>query len=110
MLGFRFPKRAVDHLSVNFLDKRVTLRAGPHHIVAVDGRFRICMVANIVTGVAAGANGRGDQTLFGQTPAVDGLGVVGQDAVLTDGSCLTDGRTLTMTIAAGIGNVEDVGA
>ena len=77
----RLPQRAADHFLVHLLDTTVALLTGLRHIVAVNARLRIGVIADIVRRMAIGAHRRHCQPLLQQPDAVNRLGVVRENAV-----------------------------
>ena len=78
------PQPALDHLAVHLLDLAVALCAGRGDVVDVDRGARVGVGQDLVRGVAGRAHRRHGEPLAVQSLAMDGLGVVLEDAVLRD--------------------------
>ena len=100
LVWFGFPKFTLNHSLMNFLNQTMTLAAGVCHIIPMDGRFRICVVADIVARVTTGANRRGDEAFFIQTASVNGLRIMRQNTVLDGSGSLVNGSSFTVATAA----------
>jgi len=78
------PEFSVDNLAMDLLDEGMTLRAGAHDVVAVNGGPGIRMGQDIVGRMTTGAYGRDRQSFFEDTLTMDALLVVLKNVVLRD--------------------------